>query len=53
MILNGGLELDKFKEYQSLIGNIIIAVSIIISGILIASTLKSGLEYIGTNIFLI
>lgn len=53
MILSGGVELGKFKEYQNLIGNVIVAISIIVSGILIANTLKSGLEYIGTNIFLI
>jgi hypothetical protein len=48
----GGEKLKNYKEYQNLIGNIIIAVSIIISGLLISNALKLGLDYIATNIFL-
>jgi len=49
----GGVKLKIFKEYQNLIGNIIIAISIIISGLLIANTLKLGLDHIATIIFLL
>ena len=43
-------EFDYMKDYQSLIGKIIIAIAIVIAGILIAYAIKSGCSSIAKQI---